>query len=53
MMFFCNFPEIKAVTKKVVGVKAVPFGALYSCVKFRRLKMGDNVFRSIQGVMIV
>ena len=43
MMVFCNFLEIKAETKKVVGVKVVPFGILYSCVKFRRLKMGDPV----------
>ena len=40
---FCNFLEIKAKTKKVVGVKVVPFGVLYSWVKFRRLKMGDHV----------
>ena len=44
MMLFYNFPEIKAKTKKVVGVKVVPFGVLYSCVKFRRLKMGDPVY---------
>ena len=44
MMVFCNFLEIKAETKKVVGVKVVPFGVLYSCVKFRRLKMGDPVY---------
>ena len=43
MMVFCNFLEIKAETKKVVGVKVVPFGVLYSCVKSRRLKMGDHV----------
>ena len=43
IMVFCNFLEIKAETKKVVGVKVVPFGVLYSCVKFRRLKMGDPV----------
>ena len=47
MMFFCNFLEIKAETKKVVGVKVVPFGALYSCVKFRRLKMGDRVYGAL------
>ena len=44
MMVFCNFIEIKAETKKVVGVKVVSFGVLYSCVKFRRLKMGDPVY---------
>ena len=44
MMVFCNFLEIKAETKKVVGVKVVPLGVLYSCVKFRRLKMGDPVY---------
>ena len=44
MMVFCNFLEIKAETKKVVGVKVVPFEVLYSCVKFRRLKMGDPVY---------
>ena len=43
MMVFCNFLEYKAESKKVVGVKVVPFGVLYSCVKFRRLKMGDPV----------
>ena len=43
-MVFCNFLEIKAETKKVVGVKVVPFRVLYSCVKFRRLKMGDPVY---------
>ena len=42
-MVFCNFLEIKAETKKVVGIQVVPFGVLYSCVKFRRLKMGDSV----------
>ena len=47
MMVFCNFLEIKAETKKVVGVKVVPFGVLYSCVKFRRLKMGDPVYGDI------
>ena len=36
---FCNFLEIKAERKKIVGVKFVPFEVLYSCVKFRRLKM--------------
>ena len=36
MMVFCNFLEIKAETKKVVGVKGVLFGVLYSCVNFRR-----------------
>ena len=45
MMVFCNFLEIKAEIKKVVGVKVVSFGVLYSCVKFRRLKMGDPVYR--------
>ena len=45
MMVFCNFLEIKAETKKVVGVKVVSFGFLYSCVKFRRLKMGDPVYK--------
>ena len=44
-MVFCNFLEIKAETKKVVGVKVVPFGVLYSCMKFRRLKMGDPVYK--------
>ena len=44
MMFFCNFLEIKAESKKVVGVKVVPFMVLYSCVKFRRLKIGDPVY---------
>ena len=43
-MDFCNFLEIKAETKKVVRVKVVPFGVLYSCVQFRRLKMGDPVY---------
>ena len=43
-MVFCNFLEIKAETKKVVGVKVVSFGVFYSCVKFRRLKMGDPVY---------
>ena len=43
-MVFCNFLEIKAETKKVVGVKVVPFGVLYSCGEFRRLKMGDPVY---------
>ena len=47
MMVFCNFLEIKAETKKVVRVKAVPFGVLYSCVKFRRLKMGDPVYGAL------
>ena len=42
-MVFGNFLEIKAETKKVVGVKVVPFGVLYSCVKFLHLKMGDSV----------
>ena len=46
MMVFCNFLEIKAETKKVVGEKVVPFGVLYSCVKFRRFKMGDPVYNS-------
>ena len=41
---FCNFLEIKAEIKKVVGVKVVPFRVLYSCVKFQRLKMGDPVY---------
>ena len=36
---FCNFLEIKAVIKKVVWVKVVPFGVLQSSVKFRRLNM--------------
>ena len=45
-MVFCNFLEIKAETKKVVGVKVVAFGVSYSCVKFRRLKMGDPVYNS-------
>ena len=40
-MIFCNLLEIKAQTKKVVGVKVISFGVL--CVKFRRLKMGDPV----------
>ena len=44
MMDFCNFSEIKAETKKVVGEKVVSFEVLYSCVKFRRLKMGDPVY---------
>ena len=44
MMVFCNFLEIKAETKKVVGVKVVPFGVVYSSVKFRRLKMGYPVY---------
>ena len=44
-MFFCNFLEIKAETKKLVGVKVVSFRILYSCVKFRRLKMGDPVYK--------
>ena len=48
MMVFCNFLEIKAETKKVVGVKVVPFWVLYSCVKFRRLKMGDPVYTSVR-----
>ena len=43
-MVFCNFLEIKAETKKVVGVKFVSFGVFYSCVEFRRLKMGDPVY---------
>ena len=43
-MVFCNFLEIKAETKKVVGVKVVQLGVFYSCVKFRRLKMGDTVY---------
>ena len=43
MMVFCNFLEIKAETKKVVGVKVVRFWILYSCVKFRRLNMEDPV----------
>ena len=47
MMIFCNFLEIKAETKKVVGVKVVSFGVLYSCVKFRRLKMGDPVYFAV------
>ena len=46
-MVFCNFLEIKAETKKVVGVKVVPFGVLYSCVKFRRLKMGDPIYKAL------
>ena len=46
-MVFWNFLEIKAETKKVVGVKVVPFGVLYSCVKFRRLKMGDPVYGAL------
>ena len=46
MMVFCNFLEIKAESKKVVKVKVVPFGVLYSCVKFRHLKMGDPVYNS-------
>ena len=41
---FFNFLEINAESKKVVGVKVVPFGVLYSCVKFRRLKMRDPVY---------
>ena len=45
-MVFRNFLEIKAEPKKVVGVKVVPFGVLYSCVKFRRLNMGDPVYNS-------
>ena len=44
MMVFYKYPEIKAEAKKAVGVKVVPFGVLYSCVKFRRLKMGDPVY---------
>ena len=47
MMFFCNFLEITTETKKVVGVKVVIFGILYSCVKFLRLKMGDPVYNLI------
>ena len=47
-MVFCNSLEIKAETKKVVGVKVVPFGVLYSCVKLRRLGMGDPEYRVIQ-----
>ena len=31
-------------SKKSGRVKVVPFGVLYSCVKFRRLKMGDPVY---------
>ena len=46
-MVFCNFLEIKAETKKMVGVKVDPFRVLYSCVKFRRLKMGDRVYRRL------
>ena len=51
MMVFCNFLEINAETKKVVGVKVVPFGVLYRCVKFRRLKMGDPVYLEKFGVL--
>ena len=47
MMVFYNLLEIKAKTKKVIGVKVVPFGVLYSCVKFRRLKMGDPVYGAL------
>ena len=50
-MVFCNFLEIKAEAKKVVGVKVVSFGVLYSCVKFRRLKMGDPVYNSLESKM--
>ena len=46
-MVFCNFLEINAQTKKVVGVKVVPFWVLYSCVKFRRLKMGEPVYSEL------
>ena len=44
MMVFSNFLEVKA-EKKGLGVKVVLFGVLYNCVKFRRLKMGDPVYR--------
>ena len=51
MMVFCNFIEIEDETKKLVRVKVVPFGVLYSCVKFRRLKMGDPVLFCPLGAM--
>ena len=41
---FLQFSRNQAETKKVVGVKVVSFGVLYSRVKFRRLKMGDPVY---------
>ena len=52
---FLQFSRNQRRNKKVVGVKVVPFGVLYSCVKFRRLKMGDPVYRlfSCQKVLIV
>ena len=37
MIVFCNFLEIMAETKKVVGVNVDQFGVLYSYVKLRRL----------------
>ena len=40
---FLQFSRNQGRNKKVVGVKVVPFGVLYSCVKFRRLKMGDFI----------
>ena len=52
---YLNFLEIKAETKKEVGVKVVPFGVLYSCAKFRHLKMGDPVYfqKIIRGRKLV
>ena len=43
MMVFCNFLDIKAETKKVVGVKVVPFG---------RLKTDDPVYALLTNLAV-